>query len=712
MMTSNAERVSLDNCAREPIHIPGRIQSHGVLVAFDVDRRVSHRSANAQALLGALAPQLGQPLDATCFAASPDTRDVLEECLATDDGEVQPIAVEVQLAGQAFELIAHRLNDRLLVELELLDQVSAGVADDAFKGHKALNRIKRQRTVDELLAAAAEEVRSLTGFDRVMSYRFRHDDSGDVVAESRAAELEPFVGRRYPASDIPAQARRLYTLNTLRTIVDVRSESVPLEHATHETAPLDLSHSVLRSVSPVHIEYLGNMGVAASMSISIVVHGRLWGMLACHHRTPRHVSYRVRSACDVLAHILAANVQSALARASALRLEAAVSLRARAIEDLLHADEGVFALLSEAPALCATFGAQGLVLAAQGRVASTGLSAEVARELVQWLAAQPTAPTAMVSRESLDGMPAALRADLGTWCGLLALHFSDASAGWLVLLRKEQVETIAWGGQPDIDYAHGPLGPRLTPRGSFDVWKETVRGRCVPWDGTDLEIARGLMADLMRASNARGAELERARGHLLDMLSAGVRGPSSMQDPDLSSVAPAGGRMHRLVSQVLDASLLQRGGGLQLALEPLDLCPMLHAVLDEEAAAQTGLRFVREAPKSLVLQADPVRMRQMLGCLVGNARRHGAVDEPVIVQLNDHGDRVVLEVSNVGAEIAPQAALAMFDPFRGAPGGVRANGDGLGLGLYIARHIARAHGGDLEYAYADPYVVFTLTLPA
>jgi chemotaxis family two-component system sensor kinase Cph1 len=707
-----AYRVGLHNCDREPIHILGQVQSHGVLVAFDMARRVTHRSANAQALLGALAPRIGQTLEETCFAADAEMLEVLHECLAGDAVEVQPIAIEVQLAGAVFELIAHRLDNRLLVELERLETPSELRADDAFRGHRALARIKRQRSVHELLAAAADEVRGLTGFDRVMVYRFRHDDSGEVVAEARADDLEPLVGRRYPASDIPAQARLLYTLNTLRIIVDVGSTAVPLEQASGETAPLDLSHSVLRSVSPVHIEYLGNMGVAASMSISIIVHGRLWGMLACHHRAPRHVPYRVRSACDVLAHILAANVQSALARASAERLEAAASVRARAIEHALHADEGVFALLSETQALCETFDCQSMVLAAHGRVAATSLAPEVARDLVQWLAVQPVGPTGMLVRDTQDGMPAVLREGLASWCGLLALQFSQATLGWLVLLRKEQVETIAWGGRPEKDYTHGPLGPRLTPRGSFEVWKQTVRGRSVPWDPVDLEIAQGLLADLARASTARGAELDRAREHLLDMLGASVDGAAAGREGVATGSLPAGGRMQRFVSQVVDAAMVQRASGLALATEPVELCGMLHAVLDAEAAEHPGLRFIRETPKRLTVQADAARMRQLLACLVGNARRHGAPDEVVIVQLQAHDGRVVLDVSNVGTEIPPQAALAMFDPFRVAPGGVRHNADGLGLGLYIARHIARAHGGDLQYTYAEPYVVFTLNLPA
>ena len=175
-----------------------------------------------------------------------------------------------------------------------------------------------------------QQVRQLTGFDRVMAYRFRHDDSGDVVAEACNDAIEPYLGRRYPASDIPAQARRLYLINTLRLIADVGYTPVPVLGREGD-APLDMSHGVLRSVSPIHIEYLQNMGVHASMSVSIVVNGRLWGMLACHHMAPRQVPYSIRMAADVLAQVLASSVQTLEARGHA------AAHRARRRTGLAHA---------------------------------------------------------------------------------------------------------------------------------------------------------------------------------------------------------------------------------------------------------------------------------------------------------------------------------------------------------------------------------------
>ncbi len=703
-------RVTLDNCDREPIHIPGRIQSHGVLVAFSVDGTVTHVSTNAAELLGDEAPALGQAFDTTCFGRDEGMAQALGECFADEGIDVQPVALDVVVVGRPMELVGHRLGGRVIAELELRPD-RPRTEDHAFKGHRALMRLRRQRTIEELLAAAVEEVRTLTGFDRVMAYRFREDESGEVVAEAKTASLEPFLGQRYPASDIPAQARRLYVLNTLRNISDVARPTVLVKAAAGETTPLDMSHAVLRGVSPIHIEYLSNMGVGASMSISIVIHGALWGMLACHHMSQHVVPYSVRAACDVLAQVLAANVQGILAREHADRMAAAVTIRARAAERLLHADDGVFAVAPQAPDLCEMFNAQALVLCEQGRfVTWGGIPTPVARQMVSWLGeSADVSRKSLLLRQSLAGLPAELAGQMGVWCGFMALRFGEKSDGWLILLRKEQIETIAWAGRPMKEYVHGPLGTRLTPRGSFNVWKETVSGKSAPWSDTDEEIARSLLSELMRASVVRGAELDHARGHLLSMLSDGVEQTQQQEVGGVADAPAVQGRMQRLVGQVLDASRLQSGSGLVLRTELIDLSKWLGVVLDEIAAVQLNTRFIREIPAGVMVKADPLRLRQLVDGLLTNAWQHGVTEEPVIVQLSPAKGVVHLEVSNAGEAPPADVVESMFDPLR--PRGAGGRSDGLGLGLYIGRSIARAHGGELTYAYAEPYVMFGLRLP-
>jgi light-regulated signal transduction histidine kinase (bacteriophytochrome) len=726
--------INLDNCAREPIHIPGLIQSHGALVAFNTHRVAVHASDNLQAVLGATAPALGDTLAPSHFEGNPRVHEALGDLLdGSDDSDGLPASTEVLLGGRVFDLVVHRAAGLVVAEFELRPVSIDLVADFALKAHRAMERLKRQKSVTSLLTFAVGAVRQLTGFDRVMAYRFRHDDSGDVVAEDRAESLEPFVGRRYPASDIPAQARRLYVVNTLRLIADVHATPVPVVRAPGTAQPLDMSHCVLRSVSPIHIEYLQNMGVGASMSISIVVNGQLWGMLACHHMGPLQVPYSVRMACDVLAQILAANVQSLLAGEQARRSADAADLRARLIEAALHADDTAPALAAHAADLAAAFQAQAVLTAEESKLHIDGdVPHAFAVQLIQWLDASQATAGPMLVTGSLKQLAPALAGGPGVWCGVLALCFDPSAHGWLVLLRKEQIETIDWGGHPEKTYKIGPLGPRLTPRGSFDVWRETVRDTSVPWDAHDLEFGRRLLDELMRARSARQGEISRGRSELMAMLGHDLRDPlqsiamaarllgkEAERDGVSSSTGSRMGqriqasstRMARMIGQVLDMSRLQNGGGVEIHRSEVDLSALLDDLLDEMRLGHPGVNVVRQAPPQLLAEVDGDRIAQVFTNLMSNARHHGAPGESIRVRLDRQDDHAVFEVSNVSPPIPAEVEAQLFNAFKRRDQANVRNRSGLGLGLYIARAIVEAHGGQIGYAHAEPCVVFSVRFP-
>ncbi|WP_219210977.1 ATP-binding protein [Variovorax boronicumulans] len=724
--------INLDNCAREPIHIPGLIQSHGALLAFSTGRVAVHVSANAAELLGPTAPVAGEILSPPHhFAGDADVHAAIDDLLALPaDG--LPTSSEVRVNGQVFDLVVHGSGGLVIAEFELRPVKPDVMADFALKAHRAMERIKRQNSVADLMAFAVRAVRQLTGFDRVMAYRFRHDDSGDVVAEDRIASLEPFLGRRYPASDIPAQARRLYVVNTLRLIADVHAAPVPVPPAPGVVEALDMSHCVLRSVSPIHIEYLQNMGVGASMSISIVVNGQLWGMLACHHMAPLQVPYSVRMACDVLAQILAANVQSLMARDHARRSAEAADLRTRLIEAALHSDDTATALAAMAPDLAVAFQAHAVLIAEESKLHIEGeVPHEFAVQLMHWLDAAQTPVGQMLATPSLRQLAPALADAAGVWCGMLALSFDPAAHGWLVLLRKEQPETIQWGGHPEKTYRIGPLGPRLTPRGSFDVWRETVRDTSVPWDADDMAFGRRLLDELLRARSARMAEVARGRAELMAMLGHDLRDPLQSiamaarllgKEAEAHGSSGSGGRMGqriqasstrmaRMISQVLDMSRLQTGGGLDIHRTEVDLTELLDDLLDEMRTAHPGVQLIREAPHTLLAQVDGDRMAQVFSNLISNARQHGAPGESIIVQLSHEAGQATLDVSNVSPPIAPEVASQLFNAFKRREHHNPRNRNGLGLGLYIAQAVVRAHGGQIGYAHAEPFVVFSVRFP-
>ncbi|RYF72980.1 MAG: histidine kinase, partial [Comamonadaceae bacterium] len=293
------------------------------------------------------------------------------------------------------------------------------------------------------------------------------------------------------------------------------------------------------------------------------------------------------------------------------------------------------------------------------------------------------------------------------------------------------IETIRWGGKPEKTFIVGPLGPRLTPRGSFEVWQEEVRGTSVPWSLPQRELAQHLLADLSRANSAQLAEIGRARTQLLAMLGHDLRDPlqsismaakvlerSEGEGARTASGARLGqriqsssSRMARLIGQVLDASRLQTGMGLQLQATDVDLSVLLEDLLDEARVAHPGLTLVTELPPSLPAVADPDRVAQLFANLISNARHHGAPGEAVIVQLSQQGEEVSFEVSNSAPPIPQDLVPHLFNAFKRQTQPSSRNRSGLGLGLHIARAIASSHGGTLDYAYAEPYVVFSARFP-
>lgn len=727
--------VTLDNCDREPIHTPGAIQSHGVLLAFDAAGVLRQASANAAALLDpCMLPALGAALEPEHLGADPALHTLLAESLAAlaEPDAPMPLAQELRIGRELFDVVPHRNADGLLiVEFELQAMSTSQLTSFALMAHRAMDRLRRLASIDALLAAAVTEVRQLTGFDRVMAYRFRHDDSGDVVAETRTEALESFLGRRYPASDIPAQARRLYVVNTLRLIADVATTPVPVQSLS--PALLDMSGAILRAVSPIHIEYLRNMGVAASMSISIVVDGRLWGLLACHHYSARRVPYALRMACDVIGQLLASRVQSLLAGQRADELRTASALSTRIAEQVLQADDTLSALATEAPALCQLLHAGAVVVGEAGKVRAHGVDVASAEALLRWLS-DPSASTALQAARSdvLHGhdaaqLPEALRTRLAPLCGVLALRFDAAADGWVVLLRPEQIETIHWGGKPVKEYAPGPLGARLTPRGSFDLWKETVRGQAVPWTLLERDLATQLLDALVRAHAAKLAESNRLRVELLAMLGHDLRDPLqsiTMAAHALQRSSPgdgrggelgtrirnSSGRMQRLITQVLDLSRLKTGVGMQLDRRSVDLVALARDLIAEMRLAHPTRVVAFDAPPVLLAEIDPDRLAQVISNLLSNARHHGEQAQPIAVQLSDDADVLRLRIANHAQPIAEAFVPMLFDPFKRAANRER-NRSGLGLGLYLAQQMTQGHGGTLAYGYEDGQVVFTVVLP-
>lgn len=712
-------QVDLASCADEPIHLPGSIQPHGFLLFIDGDGLLAGWSENVPPFLLPFL-QLGHSF--ARLPLPPASLDLIADCAGLlVDGECPPAMAAVSVDGRDYDAIVHATHGRIVAEFESRAVPADEVALFAVKAHSSIERVRRQRNIEALLETAVRQVRAFTGFDRVMAYRFRPDESGDVVAEARREDLQPFLGQRYPAGDIPAQARRLYVLNTLRMIADIGYSPVPLLGAPG-AMPLDMSFAVLRSVSPIHVEYLQNMGVKASMSVSIVINGRLWGLLACHHMTPRTVPYAIRMAADVLAQVMASTIQSIEARLDAELVERAARVRTDLVESLLVDEEPLDALERHAGSMLEAAGSQALVCLHNGKLIRHG---PIDRETAQAIAdSLPREASEMLVREHVGEWPLEQQPLLGKWVGMLALPFDPPGGGWCLLLRTEQIEHVYWAGRPEKSAEWGPHGARLTPRGSFDAWHETVAGRAHPWEAAVLDNARLMLSELLRASNARRAQTESTRAQLLAMLGHDLRDPlhsinmagtlleRGNSQPTLGKrIQSSSNRMQRLIGQVLDMSRIDGGLGLGMQLEPLDLADLTADLVDEMRLAYPTISYEYANPGPTWVRADGGRMAQVLSNLLSNARHHGHVGTPIEVRLLASHGWANLEVANAGDPIPEELAASLFNPFKRSSLHNSRNRTGMGLGLYIVATIVREHEGEIAYRFDEGQVVFGVRLP-
>jgi light-regulated signal transduction histidine kinase (bacteriophytochrome) len=499
----------LNQCDREAIHHIAAIQSFGGLIAADAEGAIAHASANLAALLGlAGTPAPGTPL-ATVLAAPALAQ--LTEALAGAEGSEAPqrrFGVDLAGTGALFDCAVHVSCGLTIIEFE--PHARHDFADHVSMIVPVIGQLEAAASVAALCDTAARLVRQMTGYDRVMVYRFHPDESGEVIAEDRAEGIESYKGLRYPAADIPRQARELFRRNRFRIIADMDAASIPILPAlAPDDTPLDLSMSMLRAHSKMHLAYMRNMGVGASMAIAIVRHDRLWGMISCHHTAPRLPAYSLRTVAELLSQTFSLMLDRILvAQAEALRE------RARQLNDrLLLRLAGGVTLADSLPMieelLSGTIQHDGISLFAEGEYRASGAAPEEAefRALAPLLASTLSGATHATTRLA-DQIPAAEAfADRAT--GALVLPLSRGSRDSLVLWRRPLDRVVTWAGDPAKAAARP--GEMLQPRASFAAWTETVRGRSAEWSAEECEIAARLRRTLIEVILRMSEDLTRER---------------------------------------------------------------------------------------------------------------------------------------------------------------------------------------------------------
>jgi chemotaxis family two-component system sensor kinase Cph1 len=535
-------QADLTNCEREPIHLAGSVQPHGALVVLSEPALVIEQaSVNSMAAFGVAAQALvGQPLAVLGDALVAEVARVSAAPLS------EPEIVRVGTGAPARDGFAavHRLaGGGLVVEFEPVEP-PAGVDAPQLDAEvlaaglaTAVQRFGEAASLGALFDAVVTSFRELTGYDRVMVYRFDPDGHGKVIAEARHPRLEPLLGHHYPASDIPAQARTLYLRNRVRMLVDVDYAAQAVAPALRPStgAPLDMSMCHLRSMSPMHLQYLRNMGVTATLTASLVHDGKLWGLIAAHHYAPRYLHHPMRAAADLLSEVASTRIAAIENYA-----HAQVALMVRRLEQHLveaTSTEGDWraALFRNPRLLLQPLEATGAVLFHAGE---TVISGEVPtppelRALLDWVRLQPEQQRPLAVN-ALAKVAPALASLAPTASGVLAVRLSAQPTDYLVWLRKEQLQSVTWAGDP-----HKPMVDddplQLTPRRSFAAWSEIVRGTAVPWTDSEIALAGavgGALADLIGQVDAVRLLIAEHQLAQVRRSVAGARDPVLVADRD------------------------------------------------------------------------------------------------------------------------------------------------------------------------------------
>lgn len=506
--------IDLDNCAREPIHIPGSIQPRGVLaVVREPDFVVRQVSANVGGLLGrSIDDVLGSHLSAL---VGPEQAAVIAQAASKfgDLRERNPLDCLIDVGGELrpFDAILRREpGGVLLVELEIAHGARPFSFPNTYQAVRgSVEELNRAATLTELYDTTARAVRELTGFDRVMVYRYDEDYNGEVVAEAKQEDLNSFLGLHYPATDIPAQARALYEKNWIRLISDVDYTPAPLvpDIDSASGTPLDLTYATLRSVSPIHVEYLQNMGVRASMSISLLRNGRLWGLIACHHYAGPHLPpFATRAAAEFLGSTLSLRLVERFEGDQLQTHLVAQAVLGKITAATLDDDEPLAGALFGSPDLLDLISADGVVVNIQGdrQIRGSVPGPDVVSAVAAWAR---DSRDEIASTDSLaDALPG-LDVDPQLAAGAFVLNLPDGQyAAWF---RSEVLHQVDWGGDPHNKAIAVSEGDevRLSPRKSFERWREVVRQRSDPWSAIETESAEALRHHLVESlyRRTRGA---------------------------------------------------------------------------------------------------------------------------------------------------------------------------------------------------------------
>ncbi|MBD2704210.1 GAF domain-containing protein [Spirosoma sp. BT702] len=721
--------VDITNCDQEPIHILGHIQSHGYLVAILPDTyTIVHASANLAHLIGQpVQGILGKSVDTLLHKTDLPAATLIELLnVGHRNNSWDTLSpYRLQIDGKPWNLICHEYNGLILLEWEPVDSAPREAVNQRLIT-EALTEVQSSRQLSDLFQNTARRVKDIIGFDRVMVYRFSADWHGHVIAEAKADHLEPFLGLHYPASDIPRQARELYKKNLVRLIAGVDSTPSPIlsQSGWPDDKPLDLSHAGLRAVSPIHIEYLKNMGVQASMSISLLYRGELWGLISCHHDTPRFVDYAARQTAKFVSQLLSAALE--FRRDSEDQTLRQQSLeKGQALQEQLLADEDVARALTRhsTTALDVTSGTGAVLVFNNHQYRLGNVPDEAAvTQLVEWL--NKASIDTFLETSQLSSLYAPAESFSAVGSGMLAIVLSKELNEYLLWFKPEQIQQVTWAGQPEKAVTVTDDDQiRISPRKSFAAWTQLVRHTSDSWTETDVAAAVKLREDILQVVTRQANQVRLLNQKLqaayeeLDAFSYTVshdlRTPlSSIRcyseilleeygqefNPDalalFQKIMDSTDRMRALIRHILFYSRMGRN---EVSTEPIDMKKLLEEIREEILVTEQGRSLTIDLGETPSLEADPTMALQLFSNLVSNAAKYTRNNPDARIQVSGKRTEqdIIYSVSDNGIGFDMKEAGRMFELFKRLENARPFKGSGVGLA--IVKRIINRHQGKIWY---------------
>ncbi|MEO7801530.1 MAG: ATP-binding protein [Ginsengibacter sp.] len=711
--------IDLSNCDKEPIHIPGKIQSHGFLFAVnDTDFVVTHISRNVSDVLSINGEDfLDQPFAdlENVLSGKGNTANITQALTKIKDSADIINPIKITIDGDLYNLIISHNEQKFLLEFEHSPAYAAELELQRVIG-KSFSEIISGVNTSELLSRAAQHVKQLIGYDRVMIYQFNTDGHGEVIAEAKNDQIESLMNLHFPASDIPRQARELYKKQLTRIIADVNDNTADV--ISFETEPLDMSCSELRAVSPVHIQYLKNMHVQASFSISLMRGDHLWGLIACHSDTPKFIDYSSRQASKLVGKILSYSYDFIKQSEERDNQKDYIITQEKLFSQLRESRDIADALTNQAITLKDVIDCSGAAFVIDDQVhlkGNTPAEAEV-RELIKWLAASNSGPIYCTSELSAHFEPASSYKDSAS--GLLATAISKERGEYIMWFRPEIVQQKIWAGDPqkpaDIS-TDGTL--TISPRTSFASWSQMIKGSSKDWMKVEEEFAQKILSEIISSINQRAAETRLLNEKLktayeeLDKFSytishdlknplAVIKSYSEILEYNktlddrsktiVKKILASAVKMNHLINEVLKYSKIGRENVNYSMVKMEPLLAELQADLPVGLNV-TNLDFnIAGTPN---VYGDPTMILQVFTNLLSNAIKYSSKTEKPEVSIggNDDGAEIIYTIIDNGIGIDPSSHSRIFDLFlRLHP---VSEFEGTGVGLAIVKRMIEKHKG-------------------